>query len=561
MFKKNTRPKYKDIDPDEIFLDSKNLPDFNLDQFEGRIEKPISRGAVFSIFGFFLIFIFLFAYKVYGFQIISGDFYKSKSETNRLDRKIIFANRGLILDRNNKNLVWNDFNKNNPDFSLRVYATSTGLSNIIGYVKYPAKDSSGNYYEYSYVPKAGLENLYNSILSGKNGLEMSEVDVYGKVLSNNLLEKPVDGENLNLTVDFALQKAMYGSMEKYSKIAGYRGGAGGIIDIENGELLSVVSFPEFDSNVVSLGLDKEKIEKLLTDKNNPFLNRFTNGLYTPGSIIKPFVAIGVLDRKIIDPKQNILSNGELVVPNPYNPDKPSVFKDWKVHGYVDLEEAIAVSSDVYFFQVGGGFENQKGLGIGQIEKYLRLFGFGQKVGVDFSGEQKGVIANPEWKKSLFKGEDWRLGDTYNTVIGQYGTQITPLQALVAVASIANNGSIIKPKIIYDKSNIEIVRKIEVDKSYFDIVKSGMRKTVTEGTAKSLYFAELPISAKTGTAELGVNKSLVNSWVIGFFPSDKPKYAFALVMEKGKANNQIGATLVMKDVFEWMINNKFIVSNF
>jgi penicillin-binding protein 2 len=198
---------------------------------------------------------------------------------------------------------------------------------------------------------------------------------------------------------------------------------------------------------------------------------------------------------------------------------------------------------------------QPGLGISNIEKYLRLFGFGSKTGIDFTTDLEGVIPNPEWKKTVFNGDSWRVGDTYNTSIGQYGVQITPIQALKAVSLIANGGNVITPRIIKTNENQLNLEKINISSDNIEIVKEGMRKTVTEGTAKTLYLPYVKISAKTGTAELGVSKTTVNSWVIGFFPSDKPKYAFALVMEKGKANNQIGAALVMRDVFEYLNLNK------
>lgn len=545
------RKKYKDIDPDEIFLDSKNLPDFDVDQFEGRIEKPINKKSILMLSLFFILITILFGYKTANLQITNGRTYKIKSENNRLDSQILFANRGVILDRKGSPLTWNTTNDTDPNFSLRVYATSTGLSTLLGYIKYPSKDSTGVYWEKNYVPKDGLEKIYDYILSGKNGIRLREVDAHNKIISESVVLKPVDGENLQITIDKGIQKKLYESMTKYSEIAGYKGGAGAIMDINTGEIIAMASFPEYDSNILSSGDDKEKIQSYLLDKNNPFLNRVVSGLYTPGSIVKPFVAIGALTEGIIDPKKQILSTGQLVVPNPYFPDKPSVFKDWKAHGYVDMVHALAVSSNVYFFQIGGGFEGQEGLGIENIEKYLRLFGFGDKTEIELSIEQTGIIPNPLWKKNIFGGEIWRLGDTYNTSIGQYGLQVTPIQALRAIASIANEERLLSPTLIHSSSTKIIYKPINIDKDYLKIVKEGMRLAVTEGTAQALNFPYVKISAKTGTAELGVSKSTVNSWVVGFFPSEKPKYAFTLVMEKGQSRNQIGAALVLKDVFEWI----------
>jgi penicillin-binding protein 2 len=552
LFSKNIR--YTDIDPDEIFLDAQNIPQFDTHQFEGRIEKPISR-QVFIGFGFVLCVIAsIYIYALWNLQITEGDVYAKRSENNRLSGTILFAHRGLILDRNNVPLAWNTVNTKHPDFADRAYATSSGLSTIVGYIKYPAKDSSGFYYQKKYTPKDGLEETYDAQLAGINGLHLIETDTRNKVTSESIVEPPQDGDNVTLSIDAGMQKEMYDAMIEYSTKAGYQGGAGVVMDIYTGEILAMVSFPEYDSNVLTDGSDTEKIGAYLHDTNNPFLNRVVGGIYTPGSIVKPYIAMGVLNEHIIDPNTQILSTGALTVPNPYNPDKPSIFKDWKAHGLVDLRHAIAVSSNVYFFQVGGGFGNQKGLGITNIEKYMRMFGFGNKTGIKTDGEQNGVIPNPTWKKNLFgKDEEWRLGDTYNTSIGQYGVQVTPLQVVRAVASIANGGNLISPSMIKSDGLTQVhTTPIPLDARYFTIVKEGMRLTVTEGTSKVLGIPQIAVAAKSGTAELGVNKSRVNSWITGFFPYEKPRYAFAIVMEKGVANNQVGAALVMKKVLDWIV---------
>ncbi len=549
----NSKKQYKDIAPDEIFLDSQNLPDFDVHQFEGRIEKPISKWSLTLLSSLFIIVSSIFIYKLWVLQVAESSRYAVKSENNRLADTIIFAHRGVIFDRSDTPLVWNDLNDKNGDFALRVYATSTGLSTILGYVKYPTKDTSGFYYQTTYIPKDGIEKIYDAVLSGKNGSKMTETDALGAETALQIVDYPRDGDNLHLSIDAGVQKSMYDAMIDYAARAGYRGGGGVIMDVQSGEIIAMASFPEYDSNVLSLGSDTEKIKGYLSNKNNPFLNRVIGGLYTPGSIVKPFIAMGALTEKIIDPQKNILSTGSLSVPNPYNPDKPTVFRDWKAHGYVDMREAIAVSSNVYFFEIGGGFAGQKGLGISNIEKYMRMFGFGEKTGIESYGEKAGVIPNPTWKKSLFGAdEEWRLGDTYNTSIGQYGVQVTPLQAVRAIGAIANGGKLLYPTVIKPSSSYESLSiPVPLAEDDFTIVREGMRMTVTEGTAKSLNFPFVKVAAKTGTAELGPTKSLVNSWTVGFFPADKPRYAFAVVMEKGRANNQVGATLIMKDVLEWM----------
>ena len=152
---------------------------------------------------------------------------------------------------------------------------------------------------------------------------------------------------------------------------------------------------------------------------------------------------------------------------------------------------------------------------------------------------------------MFSGDPWRIGDTYNTAIGQYGFQVTPIQMARAVAGIANNGRLVTPKIdINTKTKIENI-SINIDQDYIDVVKEGMRLSVTDGIASGIFLPYVNVAAKTGTAELGSSKKLVNSWITGFFPYDNPRYSFAVVMERGPRSNLIGALFVMRNLFEWM----------
>jgi penicillin-binding protein 2 len=264
------------------------------------------------------------------------------------------------------------------------------------------------------------------------------------------------------------------------------------------------------------------------------------------------MAIGALAERIISPEKKILSTGKLEIPNPYNPGNFSVFKDWKAHGYVDMRHAIAVSSNVYFYVIGGGFEDQKGMGIANIDKYTELFGLGKISEIDLPGEQAGVVPSPEWKKDVFSNENWLLGDTYHTAIGQYGFQVTTIQMARAIAAIASDGKLFTPRVVRTNSRNPISYKgIDLPLAYFDVIKDGMRLAVLEGTASALNVPYVHFAGKTGTAELGETKSRVNSWVEGFFPIESPRYAFAIVMERGHVGNTIGASAVARNLFDKM----------
>ena len=222
-----------------------------------------------------------------------------------------------------------------------------------------------------------------------------------------------------------------------------------------------------------------------------------------------------------------------------------------------MRDAIAVSSDVYFYEIGGGYQDQVGLGITNIKKYMRIFGFGA---VDVNNpllQKAGTIPDPAWKSENFNGDPWRVGDTYNTAIGQYGFQVTPLQMVRAMSAIANGGTLLEPTIISgDNESLTKTKNLGLSIYNIKVVQEGMRQGVTSilGTAANLNIPDVAIAAKTGTAELGTLKKYVNSWVTGFFPYDKPRYAFAAIMEKGPSTNTVGALYVMRQLFEWMAVN-------
>jgi len=553
LFNRWKKRDYKDIDPDEIFMDSKNLPQFDIYQFEGRLEKPISKKA-FSIFSFVcLLLVVVFLIKLGSLQVVHGSEYKDRSENNKLKQILIVAPRGIIYGRDGEPLAWNDKTNSESDFPMRKYLETPGLGNLLGFIKYPAKDKSGFYYEEEFLPKDGAELYLNEILSGRNGLELIETSVSGEIISQSVVQLPKNGENTILSVDSRVQNKFYETMSNLANQVGFQGGAGVIMDVNSGEMLAMVSYPGYNSGVMTEGEDSEKIKSYYENDSNPFLNRVVSGLYAPGSIVKPFLAFAALEEKIITPEKEIISTGQIEVPNPYDPSHPSIFKDWKAHGAVNMRKAIAVSSDVYFYEIGGGFGSQKGLGVDRIKKYLENFGFTKKTGFDNQKEATGVIPDPAWKEKTFNGEIWRLGDTYNTAIGQYGTQITPIQAVVAVAVLASDGKLVTPSILFTgTSTIAESTKMKGELKNFEVVKEGMRQGVEAGgTAAGLNTSAVHVAGKTGTAEIGARKQSVNSWVIGFWPYEKPKYAFVVVMEKGPATNLVGGTFVMRTLLDWM----------
>lgn len=550
--RKTKKPKYSDIDPDEIFADSHNFPKFDKSQFEGRLEKPISKKSIFNLGIVLLIISLVFISKIWILQIEKGENYLIESEQNHLKKTIIFAKRGVMYDRNKELLIWNT-KKETEDFYLRKYTNLGGFSHLLGFINYPLKDSNGFYYQEEIIGMSGAEKFFNEQIGGTNGSKISEIDALMNIKSESTVWSSIDGEDVMLSIDSRIQNKLYENIKNLSQNVGFSGGAGVIMNIKNGEIIAITNYPEFDSQIISEGAEKEKIKSFVNNPNKPFLDRVNAGLYTPGSIVKPFIAIGALNENIIKPETKILSTGQIEIQNPYDSTKKSVFKDWKAHGWVDLRQALAVSSNVYFYEIGGGFGGQRGLGIEKINSYVKAFGIGEETGINLY-ESKGIIPSPEWKKENFDGEVWRLGDTYNTAIGQYGFQVTPIQMVRAIGAIANNGWIVTPTVLFgDQINLKKI-PIDIPQKFFDIVKEGMRESVLSGTAKGLNISNFNIAAKTGTAELGSIKKSVNSWAVGFFPYENPKYAFAMVMEKGPRDNVIGSVFVMRGLFDWMIQN-------
>ena len=552
MFKRRQK---HNIEFDEIFMDASNLPAFNQGRMEGRMELPITKRNVFTVGMIFVAIALLFFGKLFSLQILYGAEYRERSDSNRIDEAVIIAERGVIYDRTGEMLAWNENDYSDEhDFPVRAYTDRGGLGQLIGYVSYPQKDNNGFYYRTDYVGRSGIESSYEEILHGENGKILVEVDALGDAISSSAVEPPKPGQPFTSSVDAALSEAMYDIISTSTVQAGFRSGAAIIMDVHTGEIIALTSFPSYDPEVMADGDDLELIQSYNTDERFPFLNKAIGGAYTPGSIVKPFVAYGALAEKIIDPMKTIVSNGEIVIPNPYNPDNPSIFRDWRAHGAMTMREAIAFSSNVYFYIIGGGFENQPGLGITKLYKYFTKFGLGSSTNIALFGEQVGVVPSPAWKQENFD-DDWRLGDTYFTAIGQYGFLSTPLQMVRAYAALANGGELLTPHVELGKNAERI--DLDLNEDYLSIIHQGMRKTVimNGGTARALERKDVEIAAKSGTAELDSTNSYVNSWAAGFWPYQEPKYAFILLMEQAPYTNRLGATRVMGDVVEWISVNR------
>jgi penicillin-binding protein 2 len=551
------RPKKKNpVSFEEILLDASNLPSFNVQRLEGRIELPLSEKSIMVVGAIFTIIAVVFFAQLIHLQVIQGAELAKKGEKNRTDQSLIIAERGTIYDRNGALIAWNERDESGEyDFPVRAYTDMHGLGQLIGYVSYPQKDRAGFYFRTEYIGRNGVEEAYNTKLAGTNGEQIVEANAHGDIISENVVNPQIPGQELYLSIDAELSQIMYDLIATTTETNGFRSGAGALMDVETGELIALTSFPSYDPEVLADGDDRALIKSYNEDTRYPYLNKVIGGVYTPGSIVKPFVAYAALAEGIIDPNKIIVSTGSITIPNPYDPSNPAVFRDWRQSlGPMTMRDAIAYSSNVYMMTIGGGYGDQKGLGITKLDQYYSLFGMGSTTGIQLSGEQVGLVPSPEWKKKTFN-DDWRLGDTYLTSIGQYGFQVTPLQMLRAYAALANGGYLITPHVVRGEYGEK--KNIGLNKKHLTVIQEGMRRTVIQdgGTARALERNDVAVAAKSGTAELGASKAHVNSWIAGFFPYEKPKYAFILFMEYGPRSNTVGAGSVMGKVMQWISEHR------
>lgn len=565
-FKRSKKINFHAIEADEVFMDSLNITGFDEQQFEGRIEKSISRRAITALSIVFAVVAIAFCAQLIKLQIVNGDKYFARSENNRLHSTPIFAERGVIYDRNGTELAWNVTPKPDPDhpetitpFSVRDYITNPGFAHLIGYVGYPARDKSGFFWQNTIIGKAGIEKRLNSVLSGENGEKLVELDASQQILNENMVAPAQAGDNVTLTIDAGIQSAMYSAIKTLAESKGFEGGAGLMMDIHTGEIIAMTSYPEYDLNILSHGDDAKTIASYATDERHVYLNRAVSGMFTPGSTVKPYLALGALNEGLITPQTTVFSNGAVEIPNPYDPSKSQLFHDWKKggHGVTNVYKAIAESVNTFFYAIGGGAQGVSPLGIARIDEYTRKFGIGQKTGIDIDGEASGNIPNPEWKKKTFPSDGtWRLGDTYNSAIGQFGFQVTPLEMVRAVSALANGGDLVQPFVTLDPKTVTAApTHIDgIDPKWYGVIHDAMRQTVTNGTAQIINVPFVHAAAKTGTAQVGPRNAFMNSWSTGFFPYENPKYAFVVVMDKAKSTNETGASFVMRSVFDWMYNN-------
>ena len=412
----------------------------------------------------------------------------------------------------------------------------------------------------SFVGKSGLEKFYEKLLHGKVGYEQIETDATGRKVRTIFRKNPESGSKLILTLDSRVQIAALNALQ------GLRG-AIVVIDVRNGDIISMVSSPSFNPQLFVSGITNKDYHKLITATARPLYNRAVKGIYAPGSTIKPFMALGGLNYNIIDEKEKIYDPGYLILPS-----SKHIYHDWKHsgHGLVDLRRSIVVSCDTYFYKLG------RKMGINLIHNFLMQFGFGNKTQIDFPGEAQGIVPGKIWKKR-FRKTIWYPGDTLITAIGQGFMLSSPLQLASATASLARLGHRFRPHLLEkiqntDSGKIQIIKHLEeypvtIKKDYYwKIIVNAMQGVIQDKEGTGFRFgrnSSYSVAAKTGTAQVYSGKKFYNvaydkipehlrdnSLFIAFAPVKSPKVAIAVVIE----NNSIAPNVARKVMDAYFENN-------
>lgn len=448
---------------------------------------------------------------------------------------------------------------------LRQYVDVANLAHALGYVGRVSEDDiekRDDLLPTDFVGRAGIEAQYDKILRGKNGGQRTEVDALGRpvrILANDPAEQ---GNDIRLTIDYKLQKQLAQGLKKQIKASDSKKGVALAINPKNGEVLAMVSIPSYDNNQFAGGISARDYQRLINDPKQPLYNRAVSGAYSVGSTIKPVIASAALQEKVVTPSTTIVDKGKLTLVNRYNPSDSITFKNFasQAHGRINIEDAIAKSSNVFFFTVGGGFGNIKGLGIERLNSYYRDFGFGTPTGIDLPEEISGTVPGAAWNEAHL-GRGWFTGDTYNVSIGQGNLAITPMQLAMAHSAVFNRGQLLKPRLLESvdgeavENAPESLRRVQVDQKHLNTVISGMRQGATSGTASGVDWSGVPrVATKTGTAETALgDKGNPHIWMSATAPFDNPQILIIAMVEESRLSSPTMGNVIAPAMRQYFSN--------
>ena len=497
--------------------------------------------------------------------------------------------------------------------SVRDYPTGSLTADIIGFLG-PISAAEEEYYrERNFIPNrdkvgyAGVERYFQSILSGRNGRRLVEVDVGGQVLRDII--PPVDptpGLNLHLTIDSRLQNAaesiLVREIDEWNAYYGeMRMNSGVVIALnpKTGEILAMVSYPSYENNRMARVIPEYYFEQLSQDPSVPMLNHAVGDELNAGSVFKLVTAVGALNEGVVTPEQIVEAPPKIVVEekfsaNVLNP-RPREFVDWNEAGFGEIAfvDGLANSSNVYFYKLGGGYQDEvpEGLGICRLGTYARALGYGNSPGIELPLVEDGLIPDPTWKR-INQGENWSSGDTYLASVGQGFIIATPIQVLLSASTIANDGVLMRPTIleeildsdgnviksflpdpIWDNTSDLVIDVFDdpsspggceskltgeqksVEPWVIEKVQEGMRQAVLNGTLTDEFEnVNISVAGKTGTAEYcdiyANEKNLcipgnwpTHAWTTAYAPYEDPEVAVVAFVYNGGEGASVAGPIV------------------
>lgn len=488
--------------------------------------------------------------------------------------------------------------------ALRDYPTGALTAHVVGYMGPITEDQSDFYVNLGFDPArdrigyAGIENRMQDVMAGRNGYKEVEVDVAGRELRTlGEGQAPVPGQSVVLTIDVRLQAAAAAALANRMKIENQiaqadtnplrppqpvTNGVAIAINPQTGEVLAMVSLPTYDNTMFSRFIPATYYQEMADHPYKPLFNNAISGEYPPGSVFKVAVAAGALQEGVVTAEQEIFDPGEIIITNRYFPNDPGktrrvVCYNRAGHGDVNFITGIAVSCDVYFYALGGGYEaggvKDGGLGIDRVHKYATMLGFDQLTGIELPGERKGLIPTRDWKR-LNIGENWSTGDTYIASIGQGYVLSTPLQVLMAHTPFINrDGFVRKPTLIREVRDGEgnVLRTASVQNHsqtaltpyVIDQVSLGLRQVMIDGTGDKLGVEGINLAGKSGTAEYCDNVAQAadrcqfgawpaHSWMVVYAPYEKPEIAVVVFVYSGEEGSTVAGPVAQEIIDAYFV---------
>jgi penicillin-binding protein 2 len=459
--------------------------------------------------------------------------------------------------------------------SVRDFPYGPLLSHVLGFVgrideeEYAALRDRG-YQLNDRLGKAGVEYTYESVLRGAPGYRIVEINAAGEEVRLIRSQEAHAASSLVLSIDLDLQRhvtavlsAAKGSSQHAVAI---------VMDVHTGELRAMVSLPAYDNNALTDPVDQEALPGLFNDPAKPMVNHAISEVHPPGSTFKLVTGSAALQEGVATPDTTITSHGYITVDDEYDPDRVWVMRDWAALGTLNFYRGLAMSSDVYFYYLAGGYYQDgqtifEGLGSARLARYAREFGFGAPTGIDLPGEAAGLVPEAAWKEDAI-GEVWTLGDTYNFGIGQGYLTVTPLQLVRATAAIANGGDVLAPRVVREivdqygnlrkRIDREVTQRLSVSEHNLSIMREAMRQAVVYGPAQTGASSAVTIAAKTGTAEFGQQLpdgryASSHAWYTGYAPFDNPEIAVVVFLEQGVGATNAGP--VAKQIFDYYFDRQ------